>query len=222
METKENRFKLARTVYNKNGNQSTEKVYKATKISKSMIEDLESNVLNPRNTGYLTVAKLAQYYGVSIDYLAGLTEYPSPQADIRSICEYTGLTGKSIELLHYLNDSTIIDDKKTLLFLNLALSDSNIKRNEDFPSTTIFSFLYDYVKAFEVTRSYPDLSPAPATLEEYEAQQRTSEFEKKNVIIESSEDMSEVISISELYKPFKMKQITKWLDRYSKEAEEKK
>lgn len=222
MRTEENRFKLARTIHNKNGNQSTDKVYKATGISKSNIEDLESNVLAPRNTGYLTIAKLASYYGVSIDYLAGLTNYPTPETNVRAICEHTGLTEQSINLLHHLNKSSIKDDKRTLSFLNMALSDPDIKIREDFQTVTFFSLLDQYVKAFEVSRSYQDSLPIAVSFEDFQVLQELYEFEKKTITIEASEDVNEVISIAELYRPFKMKQIMRWLEHYCEEAEEKK
>ena len=38
MKTEENRFKLSRTIHNKNGHQSTEKVHKATGISRPTID----------------------------------------------------------------------------------------------------------------------------------------------------------------------------------------
>ena len=96
----ENRFKLARTTHNRHGKQSVMEVAKGTGISKTLIDDLESSLSKKRGTSYLTVKKLAEYYGVSSDYLLGLTEHETPNAEIRAICEYTGLSEKSVECLH--------------------------------------------------------------------------------------------------------------------------
>lgn len=226
MKTEENRFKLSRTIHNKNGHQSTEKVHKATGISKSMIEDLESNVLEPRNTGYLTIAKLAQYYGVSIDYLAGLTDYPTPETNTRAICEHIGLSERSVDLLHYLNESDLPENKRTLSFLNTALSDPEIKEREDFPTTTVFSLLDQYIKSSDVVRKYENDPNVSVRFENDQDQkgkedkdQESSEIKKlkrKTVPVESSEDLSEIISISKLYKLYKLDQIKTKLEDYCK------
>lgn len=43
------------------------------------------------------IIELANYYNVSADYILGLTDITSNDADLRSVCEYTGLSEKSIE-----------------------------------------------------------------------------------------------------------------------------
>ena len=70
----DNVFKLARTKYNQHGPQSVETVVKLTGLSKTMIDDLESSVGKKRGVSYLKVAELAKHYGVSSDYLLGLTD----------------------------------------------------------------------------------------------------------------------------------------------------
>lgn len=72
-----NRFWLARCVYNQHGKQSVATVTKNTKIAGSMIDDLEAVAGKPRGVSYLTVAALAKYYGVSVDYLCGLSDVPT-------------------------------------------------------------------------------------------------------------------------------------------------
>ena len=47
-----------------------------------------------------TLYKIAQYFNVSTDYLLGFTKYPTPNATLRSICEYTGLSEKAVLRLH--------------------------------------------------------------------------------------------------------------------------
>ena len=98
MEKSENRFKLARTVYNQHGKQSVKTVSEETKpsISKSLIDDLESNVGKKRAVSYLTVKQLAQYYGVTSDYLLGLSSIPSRDENIQAAAVTTGLSEKSI------------------------------------------------------------------------------------------------------------------------------
>lgn len=100
----ENRFKDARTRYNQHGLQSTKDVAGEAGITKSLIEDLESNVGNQRNVGYLTIKKLAQYYGVSSDYLLGLSNTPSTKEDIRAACKTTGLSDTAIKAIRSMGD----------------------------------------------------------------------------------------------------------------------
>ena len=51
----------------------------------------------------LTVAKLAKFLGVSVDYLAGASEIKTTNAELKGVCEYTGLSENSINLLNLLN-----------------------------------------------------------------------------------------------------------------------
>ena len=92
----ENRFKKARTVYNRHGTQSTQEVAKETGVTKSLIEDIESTVGKQRYVGYLTVKKLAQHYGVSADYLLELTDTPSIDPQIQIAHKVTGLPENAI------------------------------------------------------------------------------------------------------------------------------
>lgn len=93
----ENRFKAARTKYNQHGQQSVKEVAQMTGITGSLIDDLESNVGKPRDVGYSKIRKLAEYYGVSSDFLLQLSATPSVKEDIQVVCKTTGLTEKAIE-----------------------------------------------------------------------------------------------------------------------------
>ena len=44
---------------------------------------------------------LADFYGVSTDYLLGITDIPTMDMSIRAICNYTGLTEASVNFLHF-------------------------------------------------------------------------------------------------------------------------
>lgn len=94
-----NRFREARTEYNRHGSQSTKEVAAATGITKSLIEDIESTAGKPRDVGYLKVKKLAEYYGVSSDYLLGLSDTPSIDEDVQAACKTTGLSELSVKIL---------------------------------------------------------------------------------------------------------------------------
>ena len=96
MEKQENRFKLARTIHNQHGKESVKSVFEKTGISKSLIDDLESNVGKKRAVSYLTVKELAEYYGVTSDYLLGLSDNPSRDEDIQIAAKTTGLSNTAI------------------------------------------------------------------------------------------------------------------------------
>lgn len=106
------RFKDARLIYNQHGKQTMAEVEKATGISQSLICDLEKDPSEnieqqkrPRRVGYQTVADLAAYYGVSSDWLLGLSDVRSAEPTLNAACEYTGLTENVIELIR--NNSKI-------------------------------------------------------------------------------------------------------------------
>lgn len=101
----DNPFKLARTEHNQHGFQSVKTVAHVTGISKNMIDDLESEVGGKRGVSYIKVAELAKHYGVSSDYLLGLSKSPSTDPNIRAIKKYTGLQDGSIKMLHNISQS---------------------------------------------------------------------------------------------------------------------
>lgn len=47
------------------------------------------------------IIKIADYFNVSTDYLLGRTESTTTDAELRSVCDYTGLSEKAIDGLHY-------------------------------------------------------------------------------------------------------------------------
>lgn len=46
------------------------------------------------------LCKIADFYGVSTDYLLGRTETSNPDPKIQEICEYTGLSEHAVSVLH--------------------------------------------------------------------------------------------------------------------------
>ncbi len=45
------------------------------------------------------LVKISQYYGVSADYLLGLSDEPTTDTNMSAVCKFTGLTEKSVSVL---------------------------------------------------------------------------------------------------------------------------
>lgn len=90
------RFKDARLEYNRNGRQTLRAVYDATGISTSLIQELEDDS-SSRDIGYLKIQKLAEHYGVSIDWLLGLSDVVTVSPEMSVACEITGLSETAVK-----------------------------------------------------------------------------------------------------------------------------
>lgn len=69
-----------------------------------------------------TLCKIAALFGVTTDYLLGLTEQKARTAEVQAISNYTGLSGTSIEALHNLNESSGIEKPFRQYAINKILS----------------------------------------------------------------------------------------------------
>lgn len=118
--TRAERFKDARTVHNQHGKQTMDSVAAATNITKSVIHALEDEKTD-RDVGYKTVAILTKHYGVSADWLLGLTEDYKPQP---SAVDDLNLSTAAVDQLMRIGSH----DQSTELIeaLNLILEDSQL------------------------------------------------------------------------------------------------
>lgn len=92
------RFIKARNEYNINGAQTQKAAAEGAGISASLLSEIENNEKS-RDVGCYHIVKLAKYYGVSVDYLLGLSDVWHVEPDIKATCEYTGLSEDAIEKL---------------------------------------------------------------------------------------------------------------------------
>ncbi len=78
-----------------------------------------SDIIKDKNKGfdYRTLRSIANCLGVSLDYLVGNTEVGTLDADIRKICEYTGLSEKAVKNLNHFSPYT----QYQLSFDNISL-----------------------------------------------------------------------------------------------------
>lgn len=120
--TRGERFKDAREVHNQHGKQTMDEVCSATGLSKSLVHSLEDDE-STRSVGYDKVAKLAVHYGVSCDYLLGLSPNPTVDKDLDAVCNFTGLSVEAVEKLSFIRE---INSNGMLNLFNLFMSDSYI------------------------------------------------------------------------------------------------
>lgn len=164
--------------------------------------------------------KMARFFDCSINYLAGTSNVRIPDINMEKICEYTGLSERAIEALHSLAESAIDEDKRPLHFLNTVLSDLVANASSDFPVSSVLSLADQYITAGEITRrldvedDYQDCKSA----DDFQARLEQNEYKRKIITLESSTDLSEVLTITELYKEYKMQLIKNELERYRKES----
>ena len=120
------RFQDARLVHNQHNKQTMDEVSTATGISKSLIQALEDED-QARSVGYDKVATLAKHYGVSSDYLLGLTPNPTTDTNLSAVCEYTGLSQGSVQFLSFFRR---IGDHETANVLDILIDDSRYHKSD--------------------------------------------------------------------------------------------
>lgn len=168
------------------------------------------------------LVKIARFYGCSLDYLIGLSDVKSPDADIQAICQYTGLSAEAVELLHFLNETTDKENKRTLSFLNTVLSDPRFTPGEDKSIETVFSQLDQYIHSQGIKRRIYGDSKLPETVEEFRISEAMRKVEETTVTVESSDDMSEIISLAKLYRRYKWDEIRDSVNYYLDKEQEAK
>ena len=148
------RFRDARIADNKHGKQTMDEVAVATGVSKNMISRLEKD---PRNNNdkpesesgvkWQAVAKLARHYGVSADYLMGLSEVKTPDINIRAMCDILGLSEHTISTLVLANrvkkeipSAMSYDDMVSASDMRNILAESN--KEFSAPIETIYASLF--------------------------------------------------------------------------------
>lgn len=70
----------------------------ATGISRSALNNYKRDV---SECGINNVVKLAKYFGVSADYLLGLSDAETNDKDVQFICDYTRISAEAVESLKY-------------------------------------------------------------------------------------------------------------------------
>lgn len=89
----------------------------------------------------------ADFYGVSTDYILGISDEPVPEANVQSVCCYTGLSGASVRTLHELEENTVEQNFIKRFLDDLLESPVNL--------SGIVEYLWQYVNAQKIAESLP-------------------------------------------------------------------
>ena len=82
-------------------------------ISQGVISSIKNN--KAKAPAADTIFRIARYFNVSADYLLGLSDVASVDVDLQAVCNYTGISEKSVQLLHELKKYNIHDAAEILL-----------------------------------------------------------------------------------------------------------
>lgn len=183
----------------------------ANKIDRSIetVRNWEQGKASPSLDDFLGICMILR---CDADYLIDNLDERTHELDF--ICKYTGLSAEAVELLHYLNETTDKENKRTLSFLNTVLSDPRFTPGEDKSIETVFSQLDQYIHSHGIKRRIYGDSKLPETVEEFRISEAMRKVEETTVTVESSDDMSEIISLAKLYRRFKWDQIRDSVDYY--------
>lgn len=173
--TRGERFADARKVHNRNGCQSLDKVATATGLKKSMIQELENDDSN-RDVGYLKIQKLAMHYGVSVDWLLGLSNVPTVDPELDIACEVANLSPNAIKSIQ-----RETQNENTRLALEVLLCcDPDLLH-------TLFTTIYKAVAGhFSANASEPFLEHFPP---EYRERAERILFQWGGIVLEHEEAM---------------------------------
>lgn len=141
------RLKDARTVHNKHGKETTSAVAKAAGVSKSTLSEIENDRRDP---GARIIAELARHYGVSADYLLGLSDVITPDTTAQAVIAYTGLSEDNVLTLHHMKENA------SNPMLSDAADDGTININSCKPYLDCLNDLLDaiYSKKDTIIRDY--------------------------------------------------------------------
>lgn len=100
------------TKLRENTGKKRQEVADELEISRASLEYYEKGKRKP---DIEVLAKIAEYYKVSTDYLLGLSIASTTDKDVQFICDYTGLSEKSVDVLHKIAlqaNGNLISDKR--------------------------------------------------------------------------------------------------------------
>ena len=104
---------------------TTDELGNAIGASAANIKKWESGA---RNIDGQHLIALSKFFGVSADYIIGLTNVESPNPEVKAICDYTGLSEDAVNVLHYIRsksdspeDDAAVVNRYNVSFINRIL-----------------------------------------------------------------------------------------------------
>ena len=137
------------TALRKKQNKKRQEVADDLGISRSSLEYYEKNKRKP---DIEVLTKIADYYGVSADYLLGRTNAETTDKDLRFICEYTGLSENAITTLSELHDPVNVLNvvpAEIVPLIDFLINDMGVRLTDDgcaYRHGAILPRLSDYLK----------------------------------------------------------------------------
>lgn len=125
------------TELRKKHNFTQEDIAKYLDCNRATVANYENGKRQP---DYNTLIKLAKRYNVTTDYLLGVTDVTTTNIALKFICDYTGLSEKSVDILHYFNGSDLICPTVNLLIeseANFLLSELYTGVEDEFQKITL-------------------------------------------------------------------------------------
>ena len=149
----------------------------------------------------LTVAKLAKFFGVSVDYLAGNSDVKSADVNIQVICEYTGLSEQAVSGLNKHKNrgyANILSDLLASPYISFLLDDINQVYTL---SNAFFNDITDASKNVydDLTKDLSDLGLLCSKYEAFQEFVESTYFRKENLIFACKAKLEEKIEFP-LYK----------------------
>ena len=99
------------------------------------------------------IVKIASYYGISTDYLLGLSNVKSTDTDLKGVCEYTGLSEKAVAVLKNLNSAAVGSGIDSDVYNNGRQAKGLIISSIDLP-INILNMLLENVHLLSMVYSY--------------------------------------------------------------------
>jgi len=99
-------------------------------VSKAAISNYTSGLTGVTPENLIAIAK---HFGVSVDYLLGVSDIPAQDPDIKMIADYTGLSEESIAVLHMLRHGVgdyFTANKAAVKTVNILLSSLYLSEEE--------------------------------------------------------------------------------------------
>lgn len=182
-------------------NKKRQEVADSIGISRASLEYYEKGKRKP---DIEVLAKFADYYNVSADYLLGRTNAKTNDKDVQFICDYTDLTADSVITLHNRNDYSQV--------INLALSRA-VRVEFDYFCYNLYNYWDCYEKYIEADYIF---TKAECSAPDENWRVMTNDRQKlSNKYIETENN-------KELFEFRVVKSFQRMIDKYCKGLEERK